>query len=138
MTLFELERNADFEQLLTYLEESPTDDIRQRAAEIIGSLESKTSDGEDYGYPRGDIIDVLVEVSQEDEADGSVRPPSTRSISSVRTLSSSLSARYPDRISTTSPNGRKRSCLLAASMLTVPNCGWRQRPVSGESAKTTF
>ncbi|OVE85007.1 HEAT repeat domain-containing protein [Natronolimnobius baerhuensis] len=70
MTLFELERNADFEQLLTYLEESPTDDIRQRAAEIIGSLESKTSDGEDYGYPRGDIIDVLVEVSQEDEADG--------------------------------------------------------------------
>ncbi len=66
MALFEHERNADFEALLEYLEESPNPDIRRRAAEILGSLEAETGG---TNYPREDVIDVLVEVGQEDDSE---------------------------------------------------------------------
>lgn len=64
MSLFELERNAEFEQLITHLEESSKTDIRRRAAEILGGLASEIHDRR---YSRQDVIDALVEVSQEDD-----------------------------------------------------------------------
>ncbi|WP_049922551.1 HEAT repeat domain-containing protein [Halopiger djelfimassiliensis] len=66
MTLFELERNAEFEQLITHLEESSTPNIRKRSAEILGSLESKAGGNQ---YPRDEVIDALVTASQDDEND---------------------------------------------------------------------
>lgn len=66
MSLFELERNAEFEKLLSLLERSPNPNIRRRAAEILGSLESKAGEGR---IPRGEVIKALVAASQNDEDD---------------------------------------------------------------------
>ncbi|RQG99150.1 HEAT repeat domain-containing protein [Natrarchaeobius oligotrophus] len=67
MTLFELERNADFDQLITILEESSNPDIRKRSAEILGSLESETGE---RNTPREEVIDVLVAAAKDDEDEG--------------------------------------------------------------------
>ncbi|ARS91666.1 HEAT repeat domain-containing protein [Natrarchaeobaculum aegyptiacum] len=64
MTLFELERNADFDGLITYVEESPNPNIRRRAAEILGGLEVDTGPNT---CPRDDVIDVLVDVAKDDD-----------------------------------------------------------------------
>ncbi len=66
MTLFELERNADFEQLIAYVEESSNANIRARAAEILGGLESKA---DDKRYPRADVVNALVAVAQDDDSE---------------------------------------------------------------------
>ncbi|SDR38521.1 HEAT repeat domain-containing protein [Natronobacterium texcoconense] len=64
MSLFELERNAEFEELVTHLEESSNTDIRRRAAEILGGLASEV---EKTRFPREDVVDPLVEASQDDD-----------------------------------------------------------------------
>ncbi|MWV41945.1 HEAT repeat domain-containing protein [Natrialba sp. INN-245] len=64
MTLFELERNADFEQLTTYLERSSNPDIRRRAAEILGSLAPKADETIE---PNNDPVDALITAAQEDD-----------------------------------------------------------------------
>ena len=66
MTLFELERNSDFEQLIEHLEESPNSNIRRRSAEILGSLAAKA---DDTRFSRDEVIDALVEASQTDDDD---------------------------------------------------------------------
>ncbi|RQG86758.1 HEAT repeat domain-containing protein [Natrarchaeobius halalkaliphilus] len=69
MTLFKLERNAEFEKLITHLEESSNPDIRKRSAEILGSLESETG-GTNLSHD--EVVDALVEASKADD-DGRVR-----------------------------------------------------------------
>ncbi|WP_323170926.1 HEAT repeat domain-containing protein [Natrialba sp. PRR66] len=72
MTLFELERNADFEQLIRHLEASSNPDIRRRAAEILGSLEASADAEPLQGNPRSpreEVINALVTASQDDEND---------------------------------------------------------------------
>ncbi|THE64343.1 HEAT repeat domain-containing protein [Salinadaptatus halalkaliphilus] len=64
MALFELERNAEFDELITYLEESSNADIRRRAAEILGSLESEAGGN---SYPRDDVVDALVAAAKDDD-----------------------------------------------------------------------
>ncbi|AXR81179.1 HEAT repeat domain-containing protein [Natrarchaeobaculum sulfurireducens] len=64
MTLFELERNADFDGLLTYLEQSSNPNIRRRSAEVLGGLESQATDQK---YPREDVVDQLITVAKDDE-----------------------------------------------------------------------
>ncbi|RKD95839.1 HEAT repeat domain-containing protein [Halopiger aswanensis] len=66
MTLFELERNVEFEQLIEHLEGSSNSNIRRRSAEILGSLESEAGGNR---YPRDEVIDALVDASQNDDAD---------------------------------------------------------------------
>ncbi|KDE59953.1 molecular chaperone [Halostagnicola sp. A56] len=66
MTLFELERNADFKKLVELLESSSNPSVRSRAAEIIGSLESEQADSK---FPRGEIVDALVGAANEDESE---------------------------------------------------------------------
>ncbi|ELY93088.1 HEAT domain-containing protein [Natrialba chahannaoensis JCM 10990] len=72
MALFELERNANFEQLIRHLEASSNPDIRRRAAEILGSLETSADDTVTEGQPRSvrdDVVDALITASQDDESD---------------------------------------------------------------------
>ncbi|APW97396.1 molecular chaperone [Halobiforma lacisalsi AJ5] len=64
MSLFELERNAEFERLVEVLEESSNPNVRRRAAEILGSLESEI---DDTRFPREDVVDALVAASQDDD-----------------------------------------------------------------------
>ena len=64
MALFELERNADFDSLITYLEESSNPQIRERAAEILGGLEVEA---DDRTVPRSDVVDALVDAAKTDD-----------------------------------------------------------------------
>ncbi|AFZ73114.1 HEAT repeat domain-containing protein [Natronobacterium gregoryi] len=66
MSLFELERNAEFEELVTYLEESSNTDIRRRAAEILGGLASEVTKSR---FPREDIVNPLIATAQNDDDD---------------------------------------------------------------------
>ena len=67
MTLFELERNADFDGLVTYLEQSSNPDIRRRAADVLGGLHTEAVD---EPGTREEVIDALVETAKDDENDG--------------------------------------------------------------------
>ncbi|MCU4924856.1 HEAT repeat domain-containing protein [Halobacteria archaeon AArc-dxtr1] len=69
MSLFELERNAAFDELLARLERSSNPTVRKRSAEILGSLEGEAGGAQ---YSRSKIIDSLVEAAITDE-DKSVR-----------------------------------------------------------------
>ncbi|MFP8954619.1 HEAT repeat domain-containing protein (plasmid) [Natrialbaceae archaeon A-arb3/5] len=64
MTLFKLERNADFEQLISYLERSSNANIRRRAAEILGSL---ATEADDDPHPDEDPVSALTTVAQDDD-----------------------------------------------------------------------
>ncbi|MFC6719374.1 HEAT repeat domain-containing protein [Natrialbaceae archaeon GCM10025810] len=66
MALFELERNADFEGLIAHLEESSNPRIRQRAAEILGSLEAQA---DDERFSRDEVVEALIEASKGDDHD---------------------------------------------------------------------
>ncbi|GAB7019342.1 HEAT repeat domain-containing protein [Halostagnicola bangensis] len=65
MTLFELERNAEFEKLVEHLEASSNPKVRSRTAEILGSLEPEEADSR---FPRQDIVDALVTAANDDES----------------------------------------------------------------------
>ncbi len=64
MSLFKLEQTADFEQLLDILKKSENPQIRKRAAEILGSIESETGG---TGSDRGEVIGALVDTAIDDE-----------------------------------------------------------------------
>lgn len=64
MSLFEHERNGDAQKIIQSLHNSSSDEVRKRAAEILGRME----DHDD----RGDIITALVRAAQEDESDAVV------------------------------------------------------------------
>lgn len=66
MTLFELERNADFEKLVELLGTSSNPNVRSRTADILGSLESEEADSK---FPRDEIVDALVAAANEDESE---------------------------------------------------------------------
>ncbi|WP_136687638.1 HEAT repeat domain-containing protein [Halorhabdus amylolytica] len=60
MSLFELQREGDVQELIRVLRESDNDDVRQRAASILGEFE----DHQD----RRDIVSALVRAAREDDA----------------------------------------------------------------------
>jgi len=62
MSLFELQREGDVQELIRVLRESDNDDVRRRAAGILGEFD----DHED----RRDIVSALVRAAREDDSGG--------------------------------------------------------------------
>ncbi|MFB6201600.1 MAG: HEAT repeat domain-containing protein [Halorhabdus sp.] len=61
MSLFELQREGDVQELIRLLRESDNDDVRQRAAAILGEF--------DDHQDRRDIVNALVRAAREDPKD---------------------------------------------------------------------
>ncbi len=66
MSLFQFEREANFDELITYLENSSNPKIRARAAEILGGLEAQASE---TTYPRKEVVESLIAVAKDDDSE---------------------------------------------------------------------
>jgi len=80
MSLYQLERDGDVQELTRVLRESDNPEIRQRAATLLGGFADHAD--------RRDIVSALVQAAQSDD-DGSVTGGSTRWRNWVATPSSS-------------------------------------------------
>jgi HEAT repeat protein len=62
MSLFDLQREGDVQELIRLLRESDNDDVRERAAEMLGEFEGHED--------RRDVVSALVRAAEEDASSG--------------------------------------------------------------------